>query len=77
MMNSGKAPRAKFNGARVAGDMAVRGWNQTDLARVAGVNPMTITRFLRGDVQSPRTAAKIAQALGYSVRRYFLGVQAA
>lgn len=71
------APRAHFNTRRLAGDMALRGWNNGDLARAAGVSGMTISRFLRGHRQTAKTAAKIAHALGYSVRRYFAGVEAA
>jgi plasmid maintenance system antidote protein VapI len=53
-------------------DMAGRGWLQTDLARAAGVADMTVTRFLRGDFQTARTAAKLAKALGYSPKRYLV-----
>ncbi len=52
--------------------MAVRGWLSTDLAREAGVADMTVTRFFRGDHQTARTAKKLANALGYSPRRYML-----
>lgn len=57
--------------------MTLRGWNNSDLARTAGVSDMTVTRFLRGESQTPKTAARLASALGYSVRRYFAGVEAA
>lgn len=53
-------------------DMASKGWLQTDLARAAGVSDMTVTRFLRGEFQTARTAQKLAKALGYSVRRYLI-----
>ncbi len=55
--------------------MALRGWNNRDLARAADLSDMTITRFLRGDAQTAKTAALIAKALGYSVRRYFSHVE--
>lgn len=57
--------------------MALRGWNNEALARAAGVSGMTVTRFLRGEAQTAKTAEKIARALGYTVRRYFVGVGAA
>lgn len=37
---------------------------------------MTITRFLRGDRQTPKTASLIASALGFTVRRYFSHIEA-
>lgn len=57
--------------------MALRGWNNGDLARAASVSDMTITRFLRSETQTAKTAERIAHALGYSIRRYFVGVKAA
>jgi len=57
-------------------DMALRGWNNTDLATAAGVSVMTVSRFLRGEAQTPKTAERLAEALGYSIRRYFSHVEA-
>lgn len=57
---------------RLKEDMALRGWLPTDLARKARVSDMTVGRFLRGEVQTARTAKKLASALGYSIRRYFV-----
>jgi len=51
-------------------DMAAKGWQPTDLAQKAGISKSTVSRFLDGQFQTPRTAKKIATALGYSVRRY-------
>jgi transcriptional regulator with XRE-family HTH domain len=56
--------------------MALRGWNNADLANAAGLSAMTVSRFLRAEAQTPKTAERIAQALGYSVRRYFSHVEA-
>lgn len=57
--------------------MAHRGWNTVALARAAGLTYKTADRFLRGDVQTPKTAAKIAAAFGYTTtRRYLLHVEA-
>lgn len=53
-------------------DMADRGWLPVDLARAADVARSTVTRFLNGDVQTPHTARKLADALGKSVRRYVI-----
>ena len=62
---------------RIAADIALRRWNERDLAVRAGVATKTIHRFLAGTVQTTKTAGKIADALGYSVKRYFAGVVAA
>jgi len=51
-------------------DMAARGWMATDLARASGKHASTVTLFLRGLSQTPKTAAAIARAMGYSPRRY-------
>jgi hypothetical protein len=74
IVRSGWRPR--FESARITEDMALRGWNRSDLARAAGVSDMTVTRFFRGDAQTAKSAAKFAQALGYTVRRYFSHVEA-
>lgn len=72
-----RRPRARYDVSRIVGDMALRGWNNTELAREASVSSMTVTRFLRGEAQSAKTAERIARALGHSIRRYFAGVEAA
>jgi transcriptional regulator with XRE-family HTH domain len=56
--------------------MAIRGWNNGDLARAASISAMTVTRFLRGDAQTAKTAERIARALGHTTRRYFSHVEA-
>lgn len=66
------SPKPTFDVARLRDDMALRGWLPTDLARVAGVSDMTVSRFLRREAQTAKTAAKLAAALGYSVRRYLI-----
>jgi transcriptional regulator with XRE-family HTH domain len=68
--------RPRFNADRIAADMALKGWNNRDLARAASVSDMTITRFMRGDAQTAKTAERIARSLGYSVKRYFSHVEA-
>ena len=68
--------KACWNVERITADMALRRWNTATLARRAGISHKTVDRFLRGDVQTPKTAGLIADALGFSVRRYFSHVEA-
>lgn len=63
---------AHYDLTKLRHDMALRGWLPRDLARAAGVSDMTVSRFLSGERANPRTAAKLAQAIGYPVRRYLL-----
>ena len=51
-------------------DAVAKGWNQRALAKKAKVSPMTVSRFLAGQSRNPRTARKLAQAIGTSVDRY-------
>jgi transcriptional regulator with XRE-family HTH domain len=69
-----RTPRARFDTRLVVTDMTVRGWNNQDLARAARVSDMTITRFLRGEVQTAKTNAAIARALGFRPKRYLIDV---
>lgn len=62
----------QFDSQRMAEDAALRGWTKAEFAGAAGVSDMTVIRFLRGERQTARTAAKLAKALGYSVRRYLI-----
>lgn len=62
----------KFNTAQMQRDIAARGWQPADLADQAGVARSTVSRFLGGEFQTPRTAKKLAKALGYSIRRYLI-----
>lgn len=66
--------KAQYNTKRILADMTLRGWNNRDLARAAGVSDMTITRFFTG-TQTAKTADRIARALGQTIRRYFVGVR--
>lgn len=70
-------PKPRFNAERIVADMALKAWNNSDLARATGLATRTIDRFLTGETQTPKTAGKIASALGYTVRRYFSHVEAA
>jgi transcriptional regulator with XRE-family HTH domain len=71
-MTSLVRPLVLYDAAKLAGDMAARGWINKDLARAAGVSEMAVSRFLRGERQTARTLAKLAKALGYSPRRYLI-----
>jgi plasmid maintenance system antidote protein VapI len=55
-------------------DMTLRGWNDSALARASQLSVMTVKTFLDGSRQTAKTADKLAQALGYTVKRYLLGV---
>lgn len=69
------ATTPRFNADLLADDIALRGWLPKDLARKADVADMTVYRFLSGESQTARTAKKLADALGYSVRRYLISAK--
>lgn len=69
------AMRLRFDGAKVAVDMAGKGWEVPDLAAAAGLSMRTIYRFIGNEAQTTKTAKKVAAALGYSIRRYLIGVE--
>lgn len=62
----------QFDTARMREDIAARGWQPADLADRAGVARSTVGRFLSGEFQTARTAKKLAEALGFSIRRYLI-----
>lgn len=64
----------KFDVGRMQQDMAAKGWNATGLANHTEprVAVSSVTRFLNGQHQTPRMAKGLANALGYSVRRYLV-----
>jgi transcriptional regulator with XRE-family HTH domain len=67
------APRFTYDAALMAEDLAGRGWTPKDLAKRAKVADVTVYRFLSGEFQTPKTAKKLAAALGYtSPRRYLV-----
>lgn len=61
-----------YDVARMRDDIAGRGWLPTDLARAARVSDMTVSRFLRRERQTAKTAKKLAEAMGFSIRRYLV-----
>lgn len=76
-MATPRHPRLQFDTQRLLEDMALRGWEQKDLAAASGLSAMTISRFLRAERQTVKTAARIAAGLGYAVRRYLVSRRAA
>jgi transcriptional regulator with XRE-family HTH domain len=62
----------QFDVAKMRDDMAEKGWLPTDLAKESGLSDMTVSRFLKGERQNPRTAKKLAEALGRTTRRYLI-----
>jgi transcriptional regulator with XRE-family HTH domain len=72
MKDTRSRPKPQFDTARMVDDMALRGWLPRDLARQAGVSDVTVSRFLRGSQQNAKNCKQLADALGYSVRRYLI-----
>jgi transcriptional regulator with XRE-family HTH domain len=54
---------ARINQLRLRREMASRGWNACDLARLADLSPATLSAVLKGTPVSPRTVRKIAIAI--------------
>ncbi len=69
--------KARFDGQKMAEDMALRGWMRSDLAAAAGLTSKTVSAFLDGHIQTPKVALKLSVALGYSTRRYLIRQEAA
>lgn len=67
----------RFDADRLRDDIAARGWQPADLADRAGVARSTVGRFLSGEFQTARTAKKLADTLGYSVKRYLIAFRGA
>lgn len=63
-------PRVTYRTDRIIEDMALRGWNNSMLARAAQLSASTVGLFLSGAFQTPKTADRMARALGYPVKRY-------
>lgn len=64
--------RVTFRTGLVVEDMTALGWQSIDLARRCQVAPSTVTRFLSGQRQTARVAAKIAKALRRPIERYVI-----
>lgn len=74
-MANKRAPRPSYDVERMSDDMALKTLVPAELARVAGVSDETVYRFLRRERQTTKTAKKLADALGYSVRRYLISAK--
>lgn len=62
----------RFDVARMREDLDAKGWQPADLADRAGVARSTVGRFLNGESQTARMAKRLAETLGYSIRRYLI-----
>lgn len=61
-----------YDVAKMQDDLSAKGWLPIDLARKAHVSHMAVSRFLSGERRTARMAKKLAEALGYTVRRYLV-----
>ncbi len=56
--------------------MDIQGWNQRELARLAGISEQVLSMFLSETSQTAKTAIAIARAFGYkTARRYLMSNQ--
>lgn len=76
-MGTTRRVRPVFDVERLVSDMVAKGWNDSDLAKAAGVSSPTVMRFKRGEFQTARTIRLFAEALGYSVDRYLSHIEVA
>lgn len=56
-------------------DRLRHGWSYSDLAREAGCSVQTVSRFFSGAFQTPKSAKKLAIALGFPLARYVKGAK--
>lgn len=69
--------RAKAVGERLKALILEKGWNQSELARRAGMRPSNVSNYLRGtNVPNPTQLSKLATALGTTAAE-LLGASAA
>jgi transcriptional regulator with XRE-family HTH domain len=62
----------RFDGQKVAFDMAGKPWDVQELAHKARLSERTVYRFINNEVQTLATARALAKALGFSVKRYLI-----
>lgn len=64
----------RYDVDRMCDDMAARGWQPVDLARKCrpAVAASTVTRFLKGEFQTPRMAKRLSRALGHAPDYYLI-----
>lgn len=65
-----RRPKRPWNLALLDEDRRSLGWTHSDIAAESGLSVPTVTRFFRGTFSSPKTAKRIALALGHPVSRY-------
>jgi len=53
-------------------DRLSRGWTYSDLAVESELSVQTVMRFFKGTFRSPKTAKRLAHALGYPLNRYLV-----
>jgi transcriptional regulator with XRE-family HTH domain len=53
-------------------DLALKGWNQSDLAKKAKVSAMAVSHFFNSPQRTARMAKRLATALGHDVSRYLI-----
>ncbi len=67
-----KTYKVSYDTRRIREDMHLRGWNAKLLAQASGRSPQAISYFLNGRRQTATTAARIALAFGYPIKRYLI-----
>jgi len=76
-MSTRSLPRVKFDGEKAYRDMVAKTLDIPTVAKSARLSERTVYRFFTNDVQTARTAAAIADALGHSIRRYMVDAETA
>lgn len=71
-MGTIRRKQAAYDTDRISVDMARLGWQAKDLAEHAGVSKMTVSRFLRREIQTIKTGKRLSVALGKSPAYYLL-----
>lgn len=73
-----KRPGPTYNVALMRHDMVALGLNVVALARATRprLSHMTVSRFLSEERQTPKSAKRIARALGHDVERYLIRAEA-
>jgi transcriptional regulator with XRE-family HTH domain len=62
----------RFDVDLIRRDMDIQGWNQRELARLAGLSEQVVSMFMSGTSQTAKTAIAIARAFGYKTSRRYL-----
>lgn len=67
-----KRVKPRYDVGLVRDDMEARGWMLFDLAREVDLSGATITRFMKRQRQTPKTAKKIARVFGREPEYYLI-----